>query len=638
MVYEVMIPPPPPPPTPSSTKTFFHTPGDSTRNNLTSSHLIDAIKAGNTSKVEELLSAGEDINQATIFGTPLSVAVREGNLELVKLLTSLTSCQINSTDYDGETAFSLSLRKPFYDISLYLISKGCALDRLDPVSNISYLATAVEQKNIQVVNSMLAHRCQVDIRDSSNLTPLAHACLLPEREFATAEDRQLKAELIKILYKSGADVNVMVGPLSNGHLLHQLTLAHCCHATSILLELDKESSSDDRKLDINKQNPVERNTALNLAVAICDKDIVELLLSYGAKSDIGNVFCDTPLSKAINDRLYDQSEIIQLLLDYGADPNFEETISRSHRRKGPCKPLFAAIENGNKDMLELLIKYGAELSSLDHAGRCPIMPCLSNGLSIGLLHYVVDAMDEQHISYDISSWQYLHAAFPWTRHLQYLIDRGLDINVRSEQGHKILHTNAVKFYPASFEVLLKNGLDPDSLSGDGNTMLASCAGLSKYWEAIRLLMQYGADINRVYVSDNEDEKLSPLQRAFISAFEEDVETVGCTAQFIYLLNCGASLSRQTALWRDSLVADSDSDSSLSMADGLSDYRRRLLADIESAFAPLPLTMCCRNVIRSTILVAVSPGKVKESIYSLQLPTSMKDFVAFINVPTSDIVR
>ena len=71
---------------------------------------------------------------------------------------------------------------------------------------------------------------------------------------------------------------------------------------------------------------------------------------------------------------------------------------------------------GDKDMVQLLLKHGADLSSLDYSGNCIIMPCLANGLSIGLLHFVVDTMDELHIGYDISSWDYLRTAFPWTRY------------------------------------------------------------------------------------------------------------------------------------------------------------------------------------------------------------------------------
>jgi len=70
-----------------------------------------------------------------------------------------------------------------------------------------------------------------------------------------------------------------------------------------------------------------------------------LLTDHGAKLNEPNVFCDTPLSKALKDRLYDQSAIIKILIAAGADVNFEDS-RRSSRRKGPCRPLFAAIENG----------------------------------------------------------------------------------------------------------------------------------------------------------------------------------------------------------------------------------------------------------------------------------------------------
>lgn len=65
----------------------------------------------------------------------------------------------------------------------------------------------------------------------------------------------------------------------------------------------------------------------------------------------------------------------------------------------------------------------------------------------------------------------------------------------SEDGNMILHTNAIKFYPNSLEVLLMNGLDPDTPAMDGNTALSACAGLAKYFNSIQLLVQYGADVN-----------------------------------------------------------------------------------------------------------------------------------------------
>lgn len=64
-------------------------------------------------------------------------------------------------------------------------------------------------------------------------------------------------------------------------------------------------------------------------------------------------------------------------------------------------------------MVDLLIKHGASLNELDYQEFCPIMPCLSNGVSISLLRYIIQLMDEQNVRYDISGWAYMKQAFQW---------------------------------------------------------------------------------------------------------------------------------------------------------------------------------------------------------------------------------
>ena len=76
---------------------------------------------------------------------------------------------------------------------------------------------------------------------------------------------------------------------------------------------------------------------------------------------------------------------------------------------------FLMISAGNEMVVQLLLRYGASLSQTDEYGFCAIMPCLSNGLSIKLLRYIVDLMDKQGVQYDISRWDYLIKAFPWKK-------------------------------------------------------------------------------------------------------------------------------------------------------------------------------------------------------------------------------
>jgi len=68
---------------------------------------------------------------------------------------------------------------------------------------------------------------------------------------------------------------------------------------------------------------------------------------------------------------------------------------------------------GRRDYLDLLLDYGADLSLPDVKGFCPVMPCLANGISIGLLRYVVNLMEKKGVRYNISSWPYLKMAFQW---------------------------------------------------------------------------------------------------------------------------------------------------------------------------------------------------------------------------------
>lgn len=67
--------------------------------------------------------------------------------------------------------------------------------------------------------------------------------------------------------------------------------------------------------------------------------------------------------------------------------------------------------SGDREAVDLLLRHGADLSSIDYKGHCAIMACLHNGISIVLLRYIVDLMDSQGIKYDISSWDYIKEAF-----------------------------------------------------------------------------------------------------------------------------------------------------------------------------------------------------------------------------------
>lgn len=96
--------------------------------------------------------------------------------------------------------------------------------------------------------------------------------------------------------------------------------------------------------DLERVMPsVNRNTALDAAVASQQVDVVELLLSKGAKVDVKAARGYTPLHKsAFGGHL----ELTKILLDHGADPGAETDEGRT--------PLDIAIERGHDAVAKLL--------------------------------------------------------------------------------------------------------------------------------------------------------------------------------------------------------------------------------------------------------------------------------------------
>jgi len=56
-----------------------------------------------------------------------------------------------------------------------------------------------------------------------------------------------------------------------------------------------------------------------------------------------------------------------------------------------------------------------------------------------------------------------------------------------------------------------------------------------------------------FTKGDEEERLTPLQRAFVVEYEE--QQCNAPSQFRYFINCGAVLTQHLSLWRDKFVAD-----------------------------------------------------------------------------------
>lgn len=117
-------------------------------------------------------------------------------------------------------------------------------------------------------------------------------------------------------------------------------------------------------VDVNRKDK-EGRTPLMLAIMDNNVDKVKQLIKAGANVNVISNKGNTPLLIATG---YDVSrEIIQALLDAGADVNFSAAVDG-------ISPLhISAMTTSNPEIIELLLKAGADIEHRTKNGKTPIM-------------------------------------------------------------------------------------------------------------------------------------------------------------------------------------------------------------------------------------------------------------------------
>ncbi|KAI1856775.1 hypothetical protein JX265_011416 [Neoarthrinium moseri] len=324
-----------------------------------------ATSINNLESVRVLLKAGVDPNAKKdgIF-TPLCTSIRDNRPDIFQLLLA------NGADPNVPASEYPCFKCVTHNRPQFLAPLVAAGGDLNSPKGI--LETAVQHNNVEAINWLIDNGVSVnDKTPKTAATPLTTAI------------RENRPELVDLLLQRGADPNVrgqdwpVCMAVRQPAILKRLlpTLAEPRAFKGVMEMAVVANQLESIKLLLRAGVSVEdRNggvfSPLTTAIREDRKEIVKFLLEE-AGADPNAPGEHLPIVKALR-RLHDSdTEILEMVLDKGADPN---KVYRGHNA------IIQALENGDADVLKLLVdKCGVDLEARDESGRTVVELASSRG-------------------------------------------------------------------------------------------------------------------------------------------------------------------------------------------------------------------------------------------------------------------
>ncbi|WP_339045986.1 ankyrin repeat domain-containing protein [Candidatus Mesenet endosymbiont of Agriotes lineatus] len=178
-----------------------------------------------------------------------------------------------------------------------------------------------------------------------------------------------------------------------------------------------------------------------------------------------------------------KKEVVELLLKHGADIN-----NGGEKGKPTATPLHGAIENKHEEAAIFLIEKSANIHAKDQHGSTPLHAAACEGL--GNL-------------------------------VKLLLDKGVNVHIQNIHKytplHRAMYPNAD---PQTVRLLLEHGSDINTIGNCGSTLISSYTIWTKPLESFFLLLLFGADVNKESECDRNQINTEPYLKSCLAAFEE----------------------------------------------------------------------------------------------------------------------
>lgn len=441
--------------------------------------LLTAAWSGNTATVKALLEREPTLIHANYWYTsPLRLAARGGHKDVVRELVRHKSIWDEDPIDNRENIAQIAFDHGHVELASYLGNRNSLL-----VAKNVDIHRAVQQRDYERVSTILNDDLRnLDLAGARAKTPLHYA----------VENEDL--QMIRLLIDKGAKLDLEA--YSSHDRLGTQGFRPVASALWYHGFWRQRNNYEIVNFLVSKQSAY----SLPIAAARGDLERVEVLLQRNKTDPNFEESCGKRALSAAAER--NHREIVELLLQHGADPNLPE---------GPYCPngyaLWSAARFGHKDIVKLLLEHGAdpnaqvdssgspieatndsEIRELlsEHGGRISIIAHFHNG-NMDYIKELLDKCPEQLTETEIAQGFAAAVRNGDTQMVQLLLNR--EFKVPSE----VTICQTYLWHDLKLaELLLHSGMDPNLPNWQRITPLHHMAGKGNI-RAAELFLKFGAN-------------------------------------------------------------------------------------------------------------------------------------------------
>ena len=407
-----------------------------------------AVHHGDLELTQRLIRAGAKVNVKNDYGsTPMSEAAVLGRADLIEALLK-AGADVESPNADGQTALMVVARTGRVDAARLLLKYGAKVNTIEQWRGQTALMWAVAQKQPAMVAELVKAGADVNARSTVNNW-----------------DRQVTAEP-RAIYRPAGGLTPLLYATREG----------CVECARLLVEAGA---------DLNLADP-ENISPLLMAVINGQWDTAQYLIKKGANPNKWDFWGRAPLYAAVDLHTIPRGgrpdwpsldettplQVIEMLLDAGANPNAQLKLAPPFRNIGNDRGLDGMLTTGATPLLRAakaldapaiaaLLAKGADISLANSRGMTPIMVAAGLGS--------VDADTRGFYLTEDTQQRSIES-------LKLLIKAGGDVNSKDSRGLTALHEAARWGWNDVVQFLVESGADPNAKDNRGNTPIDSALG------------------------------------------------------------------------------------------------------------------------------------------------------------------